>query len=400
MSACDTVVLGGDGFEAHVSQNQRVRAGDPLLTFDLDALAARVKSLMTPVIVVDGGGFEVVRREQQRSVRIGDVLMELRSLAQEIRKSLRVPYEHGIHARPAALLAASLRGFTADVRAQAHGRTANARSAVAWMELGVQRGEEITLIASGADAGAAIAALESAFGNPLPVPADQPHAATDNRQLRAVIASRGIAIGPAALINASAPLRSEAGDGIAGGHVMPSVVEAPGGARGAPPSRPGPSTTLGMTNHESAELERARAIVRAHLEQLHASTSGIAREVLEAHLSFIDDPELLQARSRRSRAARAPATRGARRSSRARSALRAVGDPRVAERADDLRDLAGQVLRASPAKHRSSTRRPARSSSDRSCCRRSSSRFRRDASPASAPRRADRPRTSHCSHRR
>ncbi|HJW94766.1 MAG TPA: phosphoenolpyruvate--protein phosphotransferase [Thermoanaerobaculia bacterium] len=342
----DTVALGGDGFEAHVSQNQRVRAGDPLLTFDLDALAARVKSLMTPVIVVDGGGFEVVRREQQRAVRVGDVLMELRSPAQEIRKSMRVPYEHGIHARPAALLAASLRGFTADVRAQAHGRTANARSAVAWMELGVQRGEEITLIASGADAGAAIAALESAFGNPSPVPAGQPQPPTDNRQLRAIIASRGIAIGPAALINASAPLRSESGDGIAGGHVMPSVVEAPGGARGAPPSRPGPSTTLGMTNHESAELERARATVRAHLEQLHASTNGIAREVLEAHLSFIDDPELLQTAESWIARGKSAGYAWHEAVEESAKALRAVGDPRVAERADDLRDLAGQVLRA------------------------------------------------------
>src|SRR5206468_9355976 len=151
----DTVALGGDGFEAHVAQGQRVRAGDPLITFDLDALAGRVKSLMTPVIVVDGGGFEVVRREQQHAVRAGDLLMELRSPAREIRRSVRVPYEHGIHARPAALLAVSLRGFTADVRAQPHGRTANARSAAARMEPRAHRAAAITLLAPGAAATAA-----------------------------------------------------------------------------------------------------------------------------------------------------------------------------------------------------------------------------------------------------
>src|ERR1043166_3398919 len=47
----DPVALGCDGFEAHVTQGQSVRAGDPLLSFDLDGLASRVKSLITPVIV-------------------------------------------------------------------------------------------------------------------------------------------------------------------------------------------------------------------------------------------------------------------------------------------------------------------------------------------------------------
>ena len=163
---CDTVALDGEGFEAHVTQGRSVRAGDPLVSFDLDGVAPRVRSLITPVIVVDGGGFTVVRREAPRALRVGDFLTELRSsaLAAELRKSVRVPYEHGIHARPAALLAAALRGLTADVTALSNGHRANARSAVAWMELGAKRGDEITLIASGVDAAAALAALEKAFG--------------------------------------------------------------------------------------------------------------------------------------------------------------------------------------------------------------------------------------------
>jgi phosphotransferase system HPr (HPr) family protein len=147
---CDTVALGGDGFESHVTQGRSVRAGDPLVSFDLDGVAARVRSLITPVILIDGGGFAVVRRDQPRALHVGDFLMELRSNGQtvgasavvygtEMRKTLRVPFEHGIHARPAALLAAALRAFSADVTALAHGRRANARSAVAWMELGAQR---------------------------------------------------------------------------------------------------------------------------------------------------------------------------------------------------------------------------------------------------------------------
>jgi phosphocarrier protein FPr/phosphocarrier protein len=72
----------------------------------------------------------------------------------------------------------------------------------------------------------------------------------------------------------------------------------------------------------------------------------VAREVLEAHLSFIDDPELLheaEASIARGKSAGFAWTKAIDQSA---SALRAVGDPRVAERAGDLRDLAGQVLRA------------------------------------------------------
>ena len=35
----ETVALKGEGFTAHVTQGQAVRAGDPLISFDLDVLA-------------------------------------------------------------------------------------------------------------------------------------------------------------------------------------------------------------------------------------------------------------------------------------------------------------------------------------------------------------------------
>ncbi|HEX7154361.1 MAG TPA: phosphoenolpyruvate--protein phosphotransferase [Thermoanaerobaculia bacterium] len=356
---CDTVALRGDGFAAHVGQGQRVRAGDALLTFDLDGLAPRVRSLVTPVIVM--GGFEVVRRESPRAVRVGDFLMELRAAngtdgtnrtnrtertdgtnrpasvpsvlsvpsvpsvpsptPPELRKSLRVPYEHGIHARPAALLAAALRGFSSAVTAQAHGRSVNARSPVAWMELGAAHGDEVTLIATGADAAAALAALEATFAAATPhapdrrepTPLQQPTYTDDDGVPRGVIASRGIAIGPACVMTRTSPSPAETGAGTA---------------------------------HETTALDDARTIVRTRLTRLHATASGVAREVLEAHLSFLDDPELLQ--KAQASIARGKSAGFAWREALEESAhaLLAVGDPWVAERADDLRDLAGQVLRA------------------------------------------------------
>src|SRR4051812_35528632 len=49
----DSVKMAGEGFHLHVQKGEVVRAGDLLLTFDLDLLAHRVPSLMTPIIVTN-----------------------------------------------------------------------------------------------------------------------------------------------------------------------------------------------------------------------------------------------------------------------------------------------------------------------------------------------------------
>jgi phosphocarrier protein FPr/phosphocarrier protein len=58
----DTVALGGEGFQVHVRKGDRVRAGDPLLTFDLDRVARTAPSLMTPVIITNGERFRIATR--------------------------------------------------------------------------------------------------------------------------------------------------------------------------------------------------------------------------------------------------------------------------------------------------------------------------------------------------
>ncbi len=76
-----------------MQQGQRVRAGDRLLSFDIDLLARRAKSLLTPVIVLEGSGYTVARRSESREVAVGDLLMELvpvtGSAAEEILRSAR-----------------------------------------------------------------------------------------------------------------------------------------------------------------------------------------------------------------------------------------------------------------------------------------------------------------------
>jgi multiphosphoryl transfer protein len=340
----DTVGLAGEGFELHVQQGQHVRAGDRLLSFDLDLLARRAKSLLTPVIVMEGGNFTITRRNQNRELNVGDFLMELEAVAttagtvgegaangHSVSRRRSVALEHGIHARPAALLAAALKGFTADVSLVARGREASARSTVALMTLGVRKGDEIEIRASGPDAVAAVAALEAALlggtdaGQGAPAhsrtrPAQHNAAAEslaalskDSNVLRGVVASRGLAVGHALQFS-----RPEI-----------SVPEAGAGAL-----------------HENSELDRARALVKSRLE--HAARSGPAatREILGAHLELLDDPELVGV-ARVSIANGKSAGYAWRQVIRANvDALRALDDARMAERVDDLLDLESQLLGA------------------------------------------------------
>jgi phosphocarrier protein FPr/phosphocarrier protein len=329
----DTVGLGGEGFELHVREGQRVRTGERLLSFDLDLLARRATSVLTPVVVVEGSGFSITRRSVDREVNVGDFLMELSpvsasargrgtlSPAVEIRR-VSVALEHGIHARPAALLANALKGYTAQVSLVAHGREASAHSTVSLMTLGVKKGDDVEIRASGVDAAAAADAVETAlrtekasggsqFSAP-PKPEAPAHTASQEAGLiRGVIASRGLAVGYTFQL------------------IRPEITVLEEGV---------------SVSHEAAELDRARALVRTRLQAVAGSGPEATREIIGAHLELLDDPELVGG-------ARAALANGKSAGYSWRQvirqtvdALRALGDARMAERVDDLLDLESQVL--------------------------------------------------------
>ncbi|HET9330722.1 MAG TPA: phosphoenolpyruvate--protein phosphotransferase [Steroidobacteraceae bacterium] len=329
----DTVALNGAGFTAHVAAGARVRTGQPLLSFDLDLIARRAKSALTPVVIT-GGDFRIIRASLNRALAAGEFLMELAPQAQaaavatpagaeppRIRR-VRIGLEHGIHARPAALAAAALRNLAVDARLALRGREANARSTVALMALGVQHGDEVELRASGPDALAALDALgallaRSAAGAPArrasPArPAAVPAEETDGAW-RGVTASPGLAVGRALQL------------------ARPQIAVPEQGA--------GPQA-------EHAALDRARAAVRATLERRAAAAAAGAagRDIAVAHLELLDDPELLAAAREGIAQGRSAgfAWRAALRASAA--ALEALPDARLRERADDLLDLETQVL--------------------------------------------------------
>ena len=128
----------GRGLRATGSGRAPRARGRAVARFDLDRLARRAPSLVTPLLVTNAGSFEILRRASGQSVEQGDFLMEMRvtgagraavrgDQGAAHQRRMRVPFQHGLHARPAGQLVQALRGFDAQVTLRAHGRQASAQ---------------------------------------------------------------------------------------------------------------------------------------------------------------------------------------------------------------------------------------------------------------------------------
>lgn len=332
----ETVGLSGEGFEVLAAGGQAVKAGDPLIRFDMDIIARRAKSLITPIIVTNGDAFFVATHTEGRLVRVGEPLMTLTPMGQVAgaaaegdavaRRQVAVTHGHGLHARPAAVLANAAKALSAVTHVEFGERRASARSPVAVMSLGVRGGDTITLTAMGEGAVDAVEALARVIEdeiNAMPAPAQAapaPPAATPPSAevvplttLKGVRAAPGLAIGAAVRLDEPEIEVSEIAAGVA---------------------------------DETQALEAATAAVRASLSDQARTGSADQRAILEAHLAFLEDPALVDA-------AREAICRGLsagiawREAVQAQVAvLEALGDAHLAERAADLKDLERQVLLA------------------------------------------------------
>jgi phosphocarrier protein FPr/phosphocarrier protein len=326
----ETVALGGKGFQRHIRDGDEVKQGDLLLTVDLDQVAALAKSLITPIVVTNGEDFAVVSRQVGRRVEIGDPLMVIRggegaqareeAEAPAVVRTVKVPLAHGLHARPSALVAAEAKRHRADVTLAAGGRSANAKSPVAIMALGLGYDAEVEIAARGPEAQAAVAALADLIAHRLPpeplsaepVAKPEPKDTSPPKagRLAGTPAAPGLAIGRAhRLIPAEIPV-----------------------------------------NEVSQGAETETLALAAALDALRSRLAGQAtgpreqREIVQAHLAFLDDEDLIGAANQAIAAGQSAgaAWRGTVRG--LIEIVRAIADPRIAQRADDLADLERQVL--------------------------------------------------------
>jgi len=326
----DTVQLGGAGFAPLVGEGQRVGIGDTLIEFDLDLIARRAPSLISPVVLTNGETFRIVSPRASGPVELGGSLFSVEPIEAQpgaerqdgaaVSRQLRLLLAHGIHARPAGRLSKLASEFSAEVKIVApDGRAAPMRSPVMMLGLGLGHGAPVTLIGSGADAEQAVAALaellDSGMGELLPISAAEPAPSrtqplAPGAEIHGVIASPGMAIGPA-------------------WHLRQSVMEV--------------RETASDAAEEHRKLAGARQRVEAALQH-ESEAKGAAGGVAAAQLAMLSDPFVGEAadhligRGKSAGFAWRQALDGFA------APLRTSNDPRFAERLDDLMDLERRVL--------------------------------------------------------
>lgn len=77
---------------------------------------------------------------------------------EEIKYTIRD--KNGIHARPAGLIVQAAKPFSSEISLTCGERSADCKKLLRLMQLGVSCGDEVTITATGADAAAALGAIE------------------------------------------------------------------------------------------------------------------------------------------------------------------------------------------------------------------------------------------------
>ncbi|MGC6399464.1 phosphoenolpyruvate--protein phosphotransferase [Sphingomonas sp. FW199] len=326
----ETVALGGTPFTPLVQPGDVVERGQPLIGFDLDRIALGAASAVTPMIVTNADRFAVVRTETGRMLGMGEAVLFLKAKAEPLRIAaddggelvsdpFPLPMVHGLHARPSARIGEAARAFLSECWLEKDDLRASCRSVIELMGLGVRMGDPVRVRASGPDADAAVRALTDLIGGGMG------ETATDG-------ASHPVVSEPAPALPVAAR------DGV-----IPGVPAAPGLCIGtAQWLRVRDAMIHEAGAGEAIERQRLATGLAALGDRLIAATAS--NPVAAAHREMLGDPALMAA-AEPVIAAGGSAEHGWRTACRVMATrLRAMGDRRMAERADDYLDLERQMI--------------------------------------------------------
>ncbi|MBS1166118.1 MAG: phosphoenolpyruvate-protein phosphotransferase [Proteobacteria bacterium] len=342
----DTVNLGGTGFVVHVSEGQKVTAGDRLISFDIATITPKVTSMVSMMVVANGEAFTVISTVTGREVDFGEPVMTIEPAGGQAtvtitdgevaELSLPLAIAHGLHARPAAVLANAAKAHVGPVTITCRGNTANAKSVVALMGLGTRFGDllEIRIEGPGADATAdtLLDLVLSGLGDPI---ADGPAPGEETVPANASEAAprSGVANEPAFEPGANAVIRGRS-----------AVV---GLAAGPVTRRSHDITDLPRNGGDPAtERERLKAALTKVRARLAAEATGPHGAIAVAHRELLDDPVLIEAAEADIAAGHSAEWAWNAACVGQAELLASLSDARMAERAADMRDIAAQGLAA------------------------------------------------------
>jgi multiphosphoryl transfer protein len=306
---------------------------------DLDTVAAEARRGLSAKAdhVGDGGTGPGAAGGQEEPVEAAPV-------GEEQHLRVTVDIEHGLHARPAARLVATVnRHPDAVVRITdldtAKG-PADARSLSAVATLGVLQGHDVEFLASGPQASAVLAALselaDEGFGDR---PVERADATTDG-------AAAGERVDPEDRAGPEevSPRRRTRALGLGLGAAMGPAIR-----RRTTPDLSAYRGT-GDPGEEAERLRRAmdtaRADLRALVRRTRAGGGDGEAGIFEAHLALLDDPSLVEPVTRVLRTGRAATAAWHDEVSRVAADFAGLADPYQRDRAEDVRSVMHRVERA------------------------------------------------------
>jgi phosphocarrier protein FPr len=341
----DTVTLKGQGFKPRVGIGDQVKAGDPLIDFDLDYLATHAKSLLTQIVVTNSDHVTSWERAHGLVSAGKDVLFTVDfkpngaaaatngSGVTLTSDAIVIPNPTGLHARPAAVLANVSKSFQSAIKLKIGDREANARSVTAIMGLDVKQNDSVRVIAMGPDAKAALEKLTRILSEgsgdegckPAPAPATTvvtpssylapSRKSADPNVLLGVTASPGLAVGEVFQVRRTEIAVVEAGAGV---------------------------------DHERRRLTSALEVSRAQLaalrESLHAKREAAKAAIFAAHEELLGDPDLLEMAESGIAKGKSAAFAWQRAIATHADQLAGMSNQLLAQRANDVRDVGMRVL--------------------------------------------------------
>ncbi len=231
---------------------------------------------------------------------------------------------HGLHARPATALVEIAKGFEATIRLRHHDRIGDAKSLISVLNLGIESGANLRVMAEGVDADEALAALREAIEGGLEEEETAAEAAPElplieweGQTLVGVAASPGMACGPV--------WQYQRGKIVVASTARDSAAELTRLAR-----------ALESAKRELAEL----------YEEVKTKAGAGRAAIFKAHAEFLEDRGLIDAAEALIRKESRSAGYAWERSYLEQAKqLAAQQDALLAARAVDLRDVGRRVLR-------------------------------------------------------
>ncbi|MDL2266470.1 phosphoenolpyruvate--protein phosphotransferase [Desulfovibrio sp. OttesenSCG-928-G15] len=354
----DTVTLKGAGFQVKVALGMQVDAGQQLVEFDKEYIAAHAPSVLTMMVVSDNDSIVDITCATGTLRAASSTAMEitLKGQARDLSKTtpsggvesspllLRNP--NGIHARPAAILVSCAKRFSSDITLYVGRRKANAKSVTSILALGAKQHEQLIITAEGPDAQEAIATLVPLVEAGLGENVTEPIKTTEAFTGAAVTGSTPDRAAPPAQAPAPASPEGPRPDVITG------ITTSPGTALGKICHWRRDDLTFAESGQNPKEecraLENALGKARDELLCLEQSLRDKAdagkAAIFSAHAELLEDPELLKAAHESMTKGKSAA--GAWRDAVEKQAkvLSSMSNELLAARAEDVRDVGRRVL--------------------------------------------------------